>query len=72
MLVTSLSLVRLSPSMRFSDNADSIVLTALSNMSNPFISLDLEGCAIEGVSDYLADVGFEVYRNHFPATCIWK
>ena len=52
-----------SPNERFSDNEDSIVLTALSNMFNPSISIDVKGGDIEVVSDHLAVVGFEGYRE---------
>ncbi|XP_053383125.1 E3 SUMO-protein ligase KIAA1586-like [Mercenaria mercenaria] len=46
---------------RFSDNADSVVMKALSNLFNPSIT-DV-GADCEAVSEYLGTVGFEGRRN---------
>ena len=46
---------------RFSDNADPVVMKALNNLFNPFLSDVSADC--EAVSDYLGRVGFDGRRN---------
>ena len=48
---------------RFSNNADSLVLSSLSNLFNPLISHSLKSDDVEHVSDYLDSVGFQGYRE---------
>ena len=48
---------------RFSNNADSLVLSSLSNLFNPSITHSLKSDDVEHVSEYLDSVGFQGYRQ---------
>lgn len=52
---------------RFSDNHDSSVLTALSNMFTPGIGQNLKTGDLESVSDYLGQVGFSGFRHELDS-----
>ena len=54
---------------RFSDNSDGAILTGLSNVFNPVLSMaDKEG-DIDVVTDYLGTVGMEGYKDQVTAFC---